>query len=516
MTPIGTPLRDKLRTLPDKPGCYVYRDEAGTVIYVGKAINLRNRVRSYFQAGARHTPKTERLVSRIWDLEIYQTDSELEALILECTLIKRYRPYFNIRLRDDKQYPYLKLTLNEEFPRLVVTRQAHKDGNRYFGPYTNSGAVNETLSLIRQVFGLRSCSLTFTGHEGIRPCLYYHIKQCVAPCDAQLCTREEYLTVVEEVVLFLEGKQERLLKRLERMMEQEAEALNFERAARLRDQVQAVQKIIERQKVISTALGDQDVIAVVSDDGRACAQMFYVRGGKLIGQEHFFLEGATDESLETSVQDFVKQYYQDAPFIPKEVLLQTEFEEYRIIESWLRQKKGKRVELLAPKRGEKRKLVEMAATNASLALKQAAAQVEERLSRAQQAMDQLQEELELPSPPTRIECYDISNIQGTEAVGSMVVAAKGEPKKSDYRRFRIRGLPAQPNDFLMMQQVLRRRLEKAQAGDAKFLPLPDLIVVDGGKGQLSVSVSVLKEMGMEIPIVGLAKEHELVFRPGES
>ncbi|MGQ9699276.1 MAG: excinuclease ABC subunit UvrC [Armatimonadota bacterium] len=506
-------LREKLKALPDRPGCYIMKDEQGEVIYVGKAVSLRNRVRSYFQKGQSRTPKIERLVGRVADIEVVVTDSELEALILECNLIKQHRPYFNVRLRDDKQYPYICITMAEDFPRPILTRQLKRDGNRYFGPYTDSSAVYQTLAFIRQAFCLRSCSLTFSGRDGTRPCLYYHINQCLAPCDANLCSKEEYRAVAEEVCMFLEGKADRLLKRLRQEMEKEAEVLNFERAARLRDQIAALTKLTERQKVISQAMTDQDVIALVVEEGRACAQMFFIRGGKLIGQQQFLLDGAADEDLDAALQQFVKQYYEEAPYVPKEILLQTEIEEINIIETWLKQKKGAKVEVSVPKRGEKRKLLDMAISNASLALKQMAARALGEESLAERALEQLQEVLGLPSPPVRIECYDISNLQGSEAVGSMVVFEDGRPARGHYRRFKIRDLPPEPNDYLMLQQVLRRRLERAVSGDPKFTPLPDLLVVDGGKGQLNAALEVLRENNLELPAVGLAKEHEYVFQP---
>jgi len=506
-------LREKLKSLPNRPGCYIMKDEHGEVIYVGKAVSLRNRVRSYFQKGQSRAPKIERLVGRVADIDIVVTDSELEALILECNLIKQHRPYFNVRLRDDKHYPYICVTMAEEFPRPILTRQLKRDGNRYFGPYTDSSAVYQTLAFIRQAFRLRSCSLSFTGRDGTRPCLYYHMNQCLAPCDADLCSKEDYRSAAEEVCMFLEGRADRLLKRLKEEMEREAEALNFERAARLRDQIAALTKLTERQKVISQAMTDQDVVALVVEEGRACAQMFFIRGGKLIGQQQFLLDGAADEDLDGAVQQFVKQYYQEAPYVPKEILLQTEIEEINIIETWLRQKRGTKVEVSVPKRGEKRKLLDMALNNASLALKQMAARALDEKSFAERALEQLQEVLALPSPPARIECYDISNLQGTEAVGSMVVFEDGRPARTRYRRFKIRDLPPQPNDYLMLQQVLRRRLERAANGDPKFTPLPDLLMVDGGKGQLNAALEVLREHNLELPAVGLAKEHEHVFQP---
>lgn len=508
-------IQEKLALLPDKPGCYLMKDPQGEILYVGKARNLKNRVRSYFQKGHGRSAKVERLVGRVADFDLMVTDTEVEALILENTLIKKHKPYFNVRLRDDKQYPYLMVTLEDEFPRVFVVRQPRPGKNKFYGPYPNSQAVYQTLQLIRQVFQLASCRLKFTSTNLLKkPCLYYHINQCIAPCVGY-STPEEYTEVVKEVCTFLEGKHERLLKRLERLMFQAAEAMNFEGAAKLRDQRDAVLKLIERQKVVSTDFLDQDVIALIQENGKAVGQILFIRNGKLSGEEHFLMENAADEEYITALSNLVTQYYQEAAQLPKEILLPGAIQEPEVVEEWLREKRGGKVELLVPQRGEKKRLLEMAESNARESLKQMTQRASDERAQALEGMEQLQDVLDLPSLPERIECYDISNIQGTEAVGSMVVLRNGKPDKNAYRRFKIRGLPAEPNDFLMMQQVFRRRLKNGIEGDQKFLPMPDLVVIDGGKGQLNAAVAVMEELGVVLPIVGLAKREEEVFIPGE-
>src|SRR5579859_3668589 len=370
-------IEQKLATLPARPGCYLYKDKAGTVIYVGKAINLRNRVRSYFQKSANHTPKVRRLVSNIADLELMLCENELEALVLECTLIKKHQPHYNVRLRDDKQFPYLCLTTSEPFPRLVLVRRVRQDSNRYFGPYPSSRAVYATMELVNRVFPLISCNKSFDGSPVQKPCLYHHMGQCLAPC-AGLADKDEYAVAVKDVTDFLNGREEGVLKKLRQEMEEAAECLEFERAARLRDRLQGVEEVLQRQKVITTDLIDQDVIAVVEDDSGlngACVQMFFIRGGKLIGQNHFVVEGTGEETEGDVVQEFVKQYYQNATYIPQEILLPHDMDEINIIQSWLRQKKGKKVELHVPVRGDKKKLVEMATENATHALDQIKAEM---------------------------------------------------------------------------------------------------------------------------------------------
>jgi excinuclease ABC subunit C len=511
-------LKDKLSALPTNPGVYLMKNALGDIIYIGKAVVLKNRVRSYFQKlGKDVSNKVRRMVHEIADLEWIVTDSELEALILESNLIKKHRPHYNVRLKDDKSYPYIAITMKDRFPRPIFLRKIHSepnDGNRYFGPYTDAIAVRETLRLIRRVFGVPCGYKDPTQSKG-RACLYYHIGQCLGPCNNSV-TEEEYRQVIKDVILFLEGRQETLLKELQAQMEEASEKLLFEKAARLRDQVQAVQRIIERQKIISNALTDQDVVALVTDNGNAIAQMFFIRGGKLIGQEHFVLEGTSSDDMSEGIREFVKQYYQAAAYVPREILLQCEIDEIEIIENWLRQKRGMKVEILNPVRGEKRQLVEMAEKNAETVLDQFKKKVEADEEYAKSELMELQNALDLPKLPRRIECYDISNIMGTEAVGSLVVFENGRPKKSDYRRFKIKYTPERPDDYAMMREVLARRLVGSLRQSEKFAELPDLLMVDGGKGQLNIAVEVTDALGADVPLIGLAKEFEEVYRPGES
>jgi len=510
-------LAEKLKNLPTLPGCYLYKDRDGTIIYVGKAINLRNRVRSYFQKSANHTPKTKRLVANIVDMEWIVTDTELEALILECSLIKKHRPKYNVRLRDDKHYPYLLLTTSEPFPRLLITRRVKQgDGNRYFGPFTNSHAVGETMNLVYRLFPLVTCKKYWTNKPEQRPCLYHHMGRCPeAPC-AGMADRDRYAQGVRDAELFLSGRQEKLIKDLERQMEEAADNLEFERAAKLRDRIQSVRTVVERQKVVDTTAGDRDVMAVVSDPAGAIVQMFFVRGGRLIGQEHFLLDGTEGEGgIEEATGEFVKQYYQDASYVPSEILLPAHVEEMEIIESWLRQKKGAKVTLQVPERGEKKRLVEMAATNARLALDQIKAASAAEQSRLDGALRELAEALGMPDNLLRrIEAYDNSNIQGRHAVGGMVVFEEGKPKKADYRRFKIEMSEGEPNDFAMMFEMLTRRFNQMAEGNPKFTASPDLILIDGGKGQLSAAQDAMKQFGYVFPMIGLAKQFELVYVPG--
>ena len=516
---VSPTLAEKLQSLPTSPGCYLYKDSAGEIIYVGKAINLRSRVRSYFQKSANHTAKTRKLVSRIVDLDIIMVDSELEALVLECNLIKQHRPHYNVRLRDDKHYPYLMLTMNEPFPRLLVTRKVKQDGGRYFGPFTNSRAVWDSLRLLYRLFPLVTCRKSWDNTPVQRPCLYHQMGRCPhAPC-AGLGNKDEYRKMVEDVALFLDGKQDKLVKQLKAEMEEAAEDLQFEKAARLRDQVQAVETLVERQKVVSTNQTDQDIVAIVNDQGKSAVQMFFIRNGKLIGQEHFLLDGMEgEEGIESATAEFVKQYYQEASYVPQEIVLPTHVEETVIIEQWLRQKKGAKVTLTVPERGEKKQLLDMASQNAKLALDQMQATTAAEHDRTVGALMELQDALGLDSPPERIEAFDISTIQGSNSVGGMVVFQDGKPLKSDYRRFKIQKptLTSEPNDFAMMREVLTRRLKEFQSDNPKFNTLPDLMLIDGGKGQLSVAVSVAAELGLELNMIGLAKQYELIYMPGKS
>lgn len=507
-------LADKLKALPNKPGCYLFRGADGEVLYVGKAVSLRSRVRSYFQKSARHSLKVARLVSRVADLETFVTDTELEALVLECNLIKRYRPPFNVRLRDDKSYPYIAVTLGEPFPRVMFTRLRKKGGTRYFGPFSSAYAVRDTVRLLHKLFPLIPCQKVWTNKKEQRPCLYYHLGQCLGPC-AGLSDRRRYRDVIRNVILFLEGRQEELSQRIRREMEEAAEAMEFERAASLRDKLASIEAVMQRQKVLGDPDADQDVVALVKDERGACVQMFYVRSGKLVGQRSFFLDAGPDDSPELAVQQFVKQFYADAAEVPREVLLPVEIEERNIVQQWLRQKSGTTVTVNVPRGGKKLELVEMAANNAELALAEFRSDLEQREAWADQALTELQEVLGLDTLPMRIECYDISNIQGTVPVGSMVVMENGEAAKDEYRRFRIRFNPESPDDFAMMREVILRRLRSAVEGDEKFAKLPDLMVIDGGKGQLNAALQAMSEVELSVPAVGLAKRQELIFRPGD-
>jgi len=514
-------LREKLRLLPDRPGVYLMKNAAGEVIYVGKAVSLRSRVRSYFQSPSGMSAKVRVMASHIADVDYIVTDSEVEALILEANLIKEHRPRYNVRLRDDKAYPYLKITLGEPFPRVVVTRRVERDGARYFGPYTNSNAVRETTRFLRKLFPIRTCSLDLSGELNYRPCLLYHIKRCVGPCAGKV-SPEEYDRLIDQVSLFLEGRHDRLLPGLYREMKEAAQALEFERAARLRDQIRALEAVAERQKVVSERAVDQDIIGFAREKDLVCVQVFYVRGGRLIGREHFFLEAVAEDEPAEIMTAFVQQYYQRAPFVPPEVLLQVPVEDQDVVEGWLRQRRGGVVRLHVPQRGEKRRLMEMVVENARLALEERLAQLARRSEEAERAMAHLAEVLGLPALPQRIEAFDISNIQGNQAVASMVVFEDGQPKPSDYRRFKIR-TQSTPDDYAMMREVVHRRFlrglrEQADEVEARgFGQFPDLVLIDGGKGQLNAAREVMRELGVEdIPTVALAEQFEHVFVEGRA
>ncbi len=498
-------VREKLKLLPENPGVYIMKDAAGKIIYVGKAIVLKNRVRQYFQSSRNHTPKVRAMVAKIADFEFIMTASEVEALILECNLIKKHRPRYNISLKDDKSYPYVKVTVQEEFPRVFITRRVVKDGARYFGPYTNATAVHESLRLLRRLFPLRTCRTLQD-----RPCLEYHIKRCLAPCVGKI-SKEDYAVFIRAVLLFLEGRTEDVEKELTFRMKRAAEAYHFEIAARLRDQLAAVKKIAEKQNIV-TGAGDQDAIGLARSALGACVQVFFIRSGKMVGREHFLLQGDEDESDAALLTAFLQQYYHQAAFLPHEVLLPCDVEETPLLEAWLSERKQARVHLVVPQRGTKHDLVLMAAGNAEKFL------ADEETRRAQTdaqttgAVEELGHLLGLKRAPNRMECFDISHIQGAETVASMVVFEGGRPKKSDYRRFKIRSTEGKPDDFLSMREVTQRRY-----GDLPEEELPDLIVIDGGKGQLSSALEIIRGAGhADVPVVGLAKQFELVFREGES
>lgn len=519
-------LQSILDTLPTKPGCYLMKNDQEQVIYVGKAINLRSRVRSYFHASAQENSKTRHLVKRITDIEWITVGSELEALILEMNLIKKYRPHYNVRLKDDKRYPYIKITWGESFPKVIVTRQMEQDGSRYFGPYTSVWAVHQTLDVLRRIFPYLTCDREITGQDS-RACLYYDIKLCSAPCIGAV-DQKEYRGMINDLAEFLNGRTEHIVARLQQEMELASEELKFERAATIRDQLHAIQKIVEQQKVVVTEYVDSDVIAMARSNGDACVQVFFIRGGKLIGRDYFLLEGAEDTPDADVMAEFIKQFYDQTPTVPSQVLLPYDVEEVQIIKQWLNARHpGEKVEILIPNDGQPKDLISMAAENAADTLTALKAQWEMEKHRQTEALSELQSALGLNEPPNRIECYDISNTQGTFAVGSMVVFEQGIPKKSMYRRFNIRSVVG-PDDFASMEEVLKRRFNRWQVAqdtshtpgkktDPSFSRLPDLLILDGGKGQLSRGVEVLKSFDLleKVPIIGLAKQQEEIFVPGK-
>lgn len=538
-------LEEVLRSLPAQPGVYLFKDARGKVLYVGKASSLRQRVRSYFtfpsarsadgtggllsagaespsrlQAASDASPKIEQLVSRIEDIDFLLTDSEQEALILENNLIKKYRPRYNVRLRDDKTYPYLKIDFQEPWARIYFTRRWQQDNARYFGPYASAWSVRQTLEVIRRLFPFRTCTRKITGADP-RACLEYDIHRCLGPCIGAV-SREEYDRVMRQVVLFLEGKNEKVVRDLRRQMEEAAEKLLFEKAAILRDHVQAVESVTERQKMSVPGLGDADVIAFALSQDLAYVQVFFIRQGKLLGRDPFILEGVQDEAPDRVMASFIQLFYAAASYIPPLLLLEHAPADSELMQQWLRYQRQRAVSFVVPRRGPKRELVEMVAENARVGLEQYRIKKLSVPGARGAAMQALQDALKLPKSPQRMEGYDISNIQGDFAVGSMVVFEEGKPKTSDYRRFRIRTVEG-ANDYAMLQEVLRRRLRRAAAtseangGDGQsWAPLPDLLLVDGGKGQLNAVLEVVREAGLDVPVASLAKENEEVYVPLQS
>ena len=515
-------LENKLHALPEKPGVYLMRNLREEVIYVGKAVNLLHRVRSYFHASAQEHPKTRRLVAAIQDIEWIITDSEVEALILEANLIKKYRPRYNVRLKDDKRYPYLKI-LNEDFPRVRLTRRMKRDGARYFGPYTSSKALRETMDLLRRLFPYRTCNRTITG-EDERACLYRDLDLCLAPCvgDADAA---EYEEMVAQLVRFMEGETEGVLVELKGQIGVASDKLRFERAGKLRDRYQALKQVLEHQHVISTATANQDVIALAHDENNACVEIFFVRQGKLLGREYFVLENSAFADDEELVTSFLEQFYTEAANVPPEILLPAQITQAAVLEKWLRAKRGDLVYLNVPRNKPEQELLDFAAKNATETLRMLKVQWDADRHRNERALNGLEEVLALPGAPVRMECYDISTTQGVEVVGSMVVFEHGVPKKSHYRRFKIRTVQGQ-DDFASMREVLTRRFDRwhritageliGVRGNRAWAKLPDLLVVDGGKGQLSMAVEVLAQFDLrdKVPVIGLAKRHEEIFLPG--
>ncbi len=581
-------IQSVLNSLPHKPGIYLMKDAEGTILYVGKAISLHSRVRSYFQESTDLSPKNRSMVAKIDDIEFIVVKNEVEALVLESNFIKQHRPKYNVLLRDDKSYPYIKVSLSEDFPRVYRVRSFQRDGNRYFGPYTNSGAVDATLDLLNKLFSFRTCRYDSsawapprTGEAQAgwkqkllpRPCTQYYIHRCTAPCVAYT-TREEYDTIIKQVILFLEGKHDEVITLLEEKMEQAAENLNFEEAARIRDRIKSVERILEKQRIINTeGQDDQDVVALASGDDETCAQVFFFRNGKLVGREYFILQGTRDSSPGEIMASFLQQFYETSPHVPTEVIVEAEPDDMPVVQAWLREKrktmtgtKNAAVTISSPKRGDKIRLIEMVKNNAKEVLEQQRIKWLTDTQKTQLALEELQEALNLSSPPQRIECYDISNTQGTNSVGAMIVFQGGRPKNSEYRRFKIKTVEGS-NDFASLQEVIRRRFRKAASAQAQTLDeeetiaveemsvsdvagkeeslesvghientddgpngkaqlqhewaLPDLVILDGGKGQLSAVMEIMNDLHLDIPTVGVAKENhtqissqEEIYIPG--
>lgn len=517
-------IEKRLESLPTRPGVYMFRDADGQILYVGKAINLRNRVRSYFRESPA-TRKIERMVKEIADLEITIVDSELEALILECSLIKTHRPYYNVKMRDDKQYPLIRVTTAEAWPRADIVRHRREDGNRYFGPWTDSGSVRNMLALLNKLFPFRTCPREITGNDS-RPCLQYHIKRCLGPCIGATAP-EEYRAMIDRMCQFLSGRYEEVVADLNRRMEQAAENLVFERAAYYRDQIRTIEKIMERQRVFGATNQDVDLVAFARDNGHTCVQIFFVRGGRMVERATFPLLNTQDESSETILSAFLKEFYDRAAQVPPEILIPNPLDENQVIEEWLHRTRGSTVTIRVPRDVDETSRLKMVEENAAEALTQMKAKWLADDAKTTAALGDLAEYLDLLDPPKRIECYDISNTQGAFIVASMVVFENGQPKKDQYRRFRIKSVGDGPDDFKSMQEVLRRRFKRAKPElplgqetpepDKGWKTLPNLLIVDGGKGQLSSAWEVFNELEVEnVTLVGLAKQREEIFTVGNS
>jgi len=513
-------IQEELKKMPDKPGVYLMKDKKGKIIYVGKAVVLKNRVRQYFQSLSGQSSKVRAMVPLIEEFEYIVTDSELEALILECNLIKKYRPKFNVLLKDDKTYPYIKVTMNEEYPRVIMTRRVQKDGGRYFGPYTNVAAVKETIKILKKLFPMKTCKKVLPRDIGKeRPCLNYYIYQCLGPCQGNV-DKEEYRTVMKDICSFLSGRQDRIIKRLEEQMKTASENMEFEKAARIRDKINSIKHISEKQKVLSTSDVDQDAVAFAKDETDACIQVFFIRGGKLIGREHFIFEGMSDVEDGELIASFMKQFYSTAEFVPHEILIQSEIDEIDLLQEWLSEKRGGKVYIKVPKKGDKHYLIEMVAQNAQVALEQFKRRIKVEEETTGESLKELSEILGLDEVPRRIEAYDISNTGSSEMVASMVVFEDGMPNNREYRKFRIKSQEGQ-NDYGSMQEVIYRRFRRAEMEkslqaanniydvEKGFSKLPDVIFVDGGLGHLNAANEVLKELGIhDIPVFGMVKDNK--------
>ncbi|HAT4190994.1 excinuclease ABC subunit UvrC [Clostridium perfringens] len=509
----------QLKILPDKPGVYIMKNSLGEVIYVGKAKVLKNRVRQYFQNSKNHSEKVRAMVKNIAEFEYIVTDSEMEALILECNLIKKYSPRYNIALKDDKFYPFIKITINEDFPRVYVTRNFAKDGNRYFGPYTNGTAVYEVMGLIKKLFPLRTCKKAIVeGGEPTRACLNYHINLCKAPCAGYI-SKAEYWEMIDEIINILNGTDTSIIKKLKLEMEKAAEELEFEKAAKIRDRILAIELISEKQKMFTVKEGDEDFIVLYTDEKDGCAQVFFVREGKVTGREHFMIENIGDDPVEEVISSFIASFYGGTAQIPKTIYVPEEIEDQELIEKFLTEKRGSKVWIKVPKKGDKKNLLDMVRNNAKIMLDQFKEKMVEEKELNKSALTELADVLGLDSLPARIEAYDISNIQGVDSVGTMVVFENGKAKNSDYRRFKIKSVKG-PNDYESMREILSRRfshgLEEVnkikernlEYSKGKFCIFPDLIMMDGGKGQVNIALEVLKDFGIEIPVCGLVKDHK--------
>lgn len=504
-------IEEELKKLPAKPGVYIMHGESDEIIYVGKAVSLKNRVRQYFQSSRNKGPKIEQMVTHITRFEYIITDSELEALVLECNLIKEHRPKYNTMLKDDKSYPFIKVTVQEPYPRVLFARRMKKDKNRYFGPYTSAGAVKDVIELVRKLYQVRSCNRVLPRDTGKdRPCLYYHMNQCTAPCQGKI-TPEEYKKNIQKVIQFLNGDFKETIDSLTEKMQQASDDLRFEEAMEYRDLIQSIRKIGERQKITGYGGDDRDVIAVAMDESLdlreqdAVVQVFFIRGGKLIGRDHFYLRVARGDTKEQVLSSFMKQFYAGTPFIPKEIMIQKEIEDAGIIEEWLTSRRKQKVHIRVPKKGTKEKLVELAEENAKMVLSKDRERIKREEGRTIGAVKEVEEWLGMDGI-LRMEAYDISNISGFESVGSMVVYEKGRPKRSDYRKFKIKWVQG-PNDYASMEEVLTRRFTHESNGEFdSFARMPDLILMDGGRGQVNIALHVLEKLGLTIPVCGMVKD----------
>lgn len=506
---------DELKKLPDQPGVYIMKDGNGEIIYVGKAISLKKRVRQYFQSSRNNPPKVNAMVKHIHEFEYIIVDNEVEALILEANLIKKHKPKYNILLRDDKQYPYIKVTTNERYPRVIKTRRVLKDGAKYFGPYPSAYAVNDTIDIIRNLYPIRTCNKNFEKQNRItRPCLNYYIGRCLGPCQGNV-DEEKYMEMIDEIIMFLSGKEDKLIEIIEEKMKKASENLDFESAAKYRDQINSLNIILEKQKMVSSNIIDQDVIGMAKGIDEVCIQIFFIRAGKIIGREHFILSDTFNEDRKEILSSFIKQFYLGTAYIPKEIFIEDEIDDMEAVSKWLTEKRGNKVTLRVPKRGEKSKLMEMVRKNAMDMLSQHGDKFLRKQREEENALEQLKFVLGIDNIPNRIEAYDISNISGVLSVGSMVVFEQGRPKKSDYRRFKIQTVTT-PDDYKSMEEVIKRRFirglkEKEIIKENKielkgFSAFPDLIMMDGGKGQVNIALKVLKELGLNIPVCGLVKD----------